>query len=291
METDPATPLAAPVLPTARNILSLAHQTYASRWGLIVGASVTALVLSWVIGFVAGLLDLAIVGSDALITPVSALAQILVITPLAIGPIYIAVRLFRGEPAEFGDLTVGFRRWGAIVAITFLTYALMYLVLVPFGVAIGALAGFGSAGPAMIALTVLLGFGMLGVMLWVGVRLYFATLLCADPAGPRLGVIESFKTSWSITRGHAWALFVVAVALVLISAVAALLLVVPFLLYAGPLIMCAAAVAYALVCHEAGLIPLAPYDDCPHCKYDLRATESPTCPECGQTVPRGLAVN
>jgi uncharacterized membrane protein len=286
MDATPAAPFAPPVQPTAGNLFSLAHRLYTSRWRLIVGTSVAALVLNWLIAAIAGLLDLAIVGRDAVISPLSTLTQILVGAPLLVGPLYVATRLFRGEPAEFADLFVGFERWIPVVAVALLVQVIVYVAVIPIGVALAAV-GLGTGGnPAAVAGVALLGLLLFGVVIWLSIRLYFATLLCADRRGPRLGAIESIKTSWGITRGHAWALFVVAVGLGILAAISLVLLVVPFLLYGAPILVCAGAVAYALICHDAGLIPLAPYDDCPYCKYDLRATESTTCPECGSTVLR-----
>jgi uncharacterized membrane protein len=291
METSLATPFVPPVRPTAGNIFSISHRLYAARWGLIVGVSVTAFVLSWVLGLLTGLMDLALVGTDAYFNPLSTLSQILVGAPLLVGPLYVTARLFRGEPAEFADLFVGFRRWGPVVVVALLVQVIVYAVVIPFGLAMTAVGLTAGGNPAAIAGIAIFGLLMLGLVVWIAIRLYFATLLCADPAGPRLGIVASIKASWDITRGHAWALFVVAVGLGILAMISLILLIVPFLLYGGPVLMCAGGVAYALVCHEAGLIPLAPYDDCPFCKYDLRATGSDTCPECGSTVFRATAIN
>lgn len=291
MDSSPTTPFAAPVPPTVGNLFSLAHRLYASRWGLIVGVTVVAFVLSWLLSVVTGLLDMALVGSDALFSPLSTLSQILIGAPLLVGPLYVTARLFRGEPAAFDDLFVGFRRWGPVVVVALLVQILIYAIIIPFGFAMMAI-GLGSGGsPALYAFIALLALLMFGAVIWVAIRLYFATLLCADPTAPRLGILESIRTSWEITRGHAWPLFVVAVALGILAMISFVLLIVPFLLYGGPILVCAGGVAYALICHRSGLIPLAPYDDCPYCNYDLRAIESDTCPECGSTVFRPSAVS
>lgn len=290
MQTPLATPFVVPVPPTAGNIFSISHRLYAARWGLIVGVSATAFVLSWILSVITGILDFFLVGQDALINPLSIASQILIGAPLLIGPLYVTARLFRGEPATFGDMLVGFRRWGPVVVVALLVQVIIYAVVIPFGVAIAAVGLTSGGNPVAIAAVAAFGLLMLGVVIWIAIRLYFATLLCADPFGPRLGIVSSIRTSWSITQGHAWALFVVAVGLGFIAIISFILLIVPFLLYGGPLLMCAGGVAYALVCHQAGLTPLAPYDDCPFCKYDLRATNSDTCPECGSTVIRAATL-
>jgi uncharacterized membrane protein len=280
-----------PVPPTASAIFSLAHKLYAARWGLIVGVSVTAFLVIGLLGLITGLIDSALVGPDSMFDPISALSQILVGTPLLLGPLYVTARLFRGEPADYKDLLVGFRRWGHVVVVTLLIHIIVYAGVIAFALAMLA-AGFAPGGRlGAIAAIGLIGIFMLCFVIWIAIRLYFAALLCADPAGPNLGIIESIRTSWDITRGHAWALFILAVAGTLIAMMSLLLLVVPFVLYGGPLLMCISGVAYALICHKAGLIPLAPYDQCPFCNYDLRAIESDICPECGRAVCHNTAIN
>jgi uncharacterized membrane protein len=270
---------------TVSNILSLSHRLYTARWGLIVGAFALAIVLQWIIGAITGLIDIAIFGQDLIVSPINLLAQILFSTPLLVGALYVAVRVYRNEPATIGDVWIGFSKWLPVVAVGLLVQLAVYGAMVPIGIAIGILAGAGG-GPAMAALAVLLAIGLLVLAVWLSIRLYFATMLCADPAGPNLGVIESITTSWRITSGHAWTLFVVAVVLGLLAMVSLLLLIVPFFLYGGPVLVCGGAAAYALACHKAGIIPLAPYDDCPHCGYPMRDAPTDTCPECGNEVYR-----
>lgn len=282
MENTPAAPFAPPVAPTVNNLFSLGHKLYKSRWGLIVGASVASVALSWLLGLITGFVDAGLFGADALVSPVTMLAQALVGAPLLVGPLYLTARLSRGEPAEFQDVLIGFRRWGPVVATAFLVQAAVWVAMIPLGVGMAAM----GSNPFGIVVMFLLGLAALGVTTWLTIRLYFAPLLCADPAGPRPGVTDSIKASWTITKGHALTLFVVSIALGVIGVISALLLVVPFLLYGAPLGFCVGGVAYVLVTHQAGLIPMAPYDDCPFCKYDLRGTASSTCPECGATVPR-----
>lgn len=291
MDRSHTTPFVPPVPPTFGNIFAISHQLYAARWGLTVGVCVVAIILNMLLSLFAGVLDALIVGSDASFNPVSTLSQILLGAPLLVGPLYVAARLFRGEPAEFSDLFIGFRRWGAVVVVALLVQIIVYAVVIPFGIAIAAVGLTSGGNPVALVGIGAAGLVMLGVVVWITIRLYFATLLCADPAGPNLGIIDSVKTSWRITHGHAWSLFLVAVVLGILAVISLLLLVVPFLIYGAPVLMCAGGVAYALICHKAGLIPLSPYDHCPSCQYDLRGTDSGICPECGAAVIRDNAAS
>tara|TARA_R110000782_G_scaffold20398_3_gene55090 strand:- start:18834 stop:19727 length:894 start_codon:yes stop_codon:yes gene_type:complete len=270
---------------TISNVLSLSHRLYTARWGLIVGAFSLAVVIQWIIGAVTGLIDIAIFGQGLIVSPLNLLAQILISTPLLVGALYVAVRVYRNEPATLGDLWIGFSRWLPVVAVGLLVQLAVYGAMLPIGVAAGILAGAGG-GPATVAVAVILAIGLLILAIWLSIRLYFATMLCADPAGPNLGVVDSITTSWRITSGHAWTLFVVAVAMGIVAMLSLVLLIVPFFLYGGPVLVCGGAAAYALACHKAGIIPLAPYDDCPHCGYSMRDAPTDICPECGNVVHR-----
>jgi uncharacterized membrane protein len=278
---------ATPVRPTIGAIFSIAHRLYSARWGLVVGVSVVAIVLNIVLSALAGVFDRLLVGPNTLIRPATLLAQTLVGAPLVVGPLYVVVRIFRGEPAEFTDMFIGFQRWGIIVGVAAIIGVLNFVLMLPLQL---AMSGFGTSTGGNLALMVaviLLGSLMtVGVLLWINIRLYFAPLLCVDPAGPRLGIINSIKTSWTMTNGYVRPLFVVAIALGIIAGVSLLLLIIPFILYGGPLIACVGGVAYALICHRTGVIPLAPYTECPYCEYDLRQSESDRCPECGNFVDR-----
>lgn len=284
-------PLFQPVPLTSSNLISLAHRLYKARWGLIVGGFAIAVILGWIVGVVAAFADALIFGADAIFNPINLLSQIFFNTPLTVGSLYIAVRVFRNEPANLGDLWIGFSKWLPVVAVGVLVQVVIWAALIPIGIAFAAIGGTAGAGggPALMAVTAVLGIGLLIFAVWFSIRLYFATLLCADPAGPNLGIIESIATSWRITSGHAWALFAVAIVLGIVAAISMLLLIVPFFLYGGPVLVCAGAAAYALACHKSGIIPLAPYDDCPYCGYSMQQVPTDTCPECGNTVNRRLA--
>lgn len=278
---------ATPARPTIGNIFTLAHRVYGSHWGLIVGVSAVAVVLNLIVGAIGGGIDYLLVGPDAMISPASLVLQAVFGTPLVVGPLYVVVRVFRGEEAGFGDMFIGFQRWGVVAGVGAIVGVINFVMLFPLQlVAASTASSMGGNAAVAIVVTLLASLATIFVALWINIRLYFAPLLCVDPHGPLPGAVDSIKTSWNMTGQHTWALFVIAIALGIIATVSLLLLVVPFVLYGGPVIACAGGVAYALIAHRTGLIPLAPYTECPFCEYDLSDTDSDRCPECGNFVDR-----
>lgn len=278
-------PIAPPLTVRFGHIVSTAHTIYNTRWGLVVGAFCVATLIQWIIGIPAGLLDIALFGQNTVFSPIASLTNILVGTPLTLGPAYVAVRIYRGQHTSVGDVFVGFSRWVPVVCVGLAIQAAVIAMSAAMGVTVTAAAT--SASPGVILTGAIFALVCVALLIWVSIRLYFATLICVDPEGPRPSPIECLSTSWNMTSGHTLPLLGVALLMTVIATLTAVCLIIPLLLYGGPIFAAAAAAAYAFACHESGIIPLAPYDDnCPHCGYDLSATDTPRCPECGRDVPR-----
>ncbi|MBL4592108.1 MAG: hypothetical protein JKY96_09135 [Phycisphaerales bacterium] len=269
------------------NIFGWAHAILGFKWGLLVLAALLLTIYNFTAGAITSLIDIFMFG-PVWISPFNTLHTILVVTPLSVGPIYIAAKIFRGERADFGDLFVGFRRWGSVVLIGLIIQVALLVAMIPFGIAGGILFVSGG-GNIIIGLLVLLLFlvMLLGIM-YVGVRIYFATLLCADPLGPQLSVTESISESWRITRTSALTLFGTAIVIGAIAGICLMFLILPGILYGLPLVYAAAGAVYVVLTHKHAIIPLSGYDECPYCEYDLRGTEETICPECGSTVIRNM---
>ena len=94
------------------NIFSWAHAVLGQSWGTLALAALTLTLYSIVVGFITNLIDTAIFGQNFVgyFSPLSVLHSVFIAAPLSVGPIYIAAQSFRGEPASFADIFIGFRR-------------------------------------------------------------------------------------------------------------------------------------------------------------------------------------
>ncbi|MFG0245500.1 MAG: hypothetical protein ACF8MF_05540 [Phycisphaerales bacterium JB052] len=273
-----------------RNVFSWAHAILGERWGTLVGCAALIFIYGMIAGILINLIDSFLFGFDAMVRPFELLHSVLITGPLSVGPIYIACRTFRGQHSNFSDILIGFRRWGSVAFIGFIIQIGALLALIPFGVISTALTTTtaGSSGLTILMMLVLVVL-LAGGAMYLAVRLYFATLLCADPLGPQLGAIESISESWRITQKPAWVLFACALLIAVIIGVSATCFLVPMVLYGLPLSYAAAGSVYVVLTHKSGIIPVEGYDECPFCDYNLVDLDTNRCPECGAHVIRPQA--
>lgn len=232
------------------------HKLLMANYGLMLGAAIVVTLLTAATGMIAGIIDTAIVGPDAYFNPVSIASQFFVQTPMSVGLGMLAVRRYRDGEGAFEDIFIGFKRYWPIVAIGFLLTAGMWVFMIA-GIAGGALVVAGLTAvstPAAIAVGVVLGIGLLVLLIYLAVRLWFAYLVCIDPRGASPGPIDSIKISWYLTSGRAFKVWLVGLVMGLIGIVCILLLFLPFIFYALPFYACAFGVLYVL------LNPLPPED-------------------------------
>ncbi len=225
------------------------HKLLMANYGLMLGAAIVVVLLTAAAAMIAGIIDTILVGPDALFNPVSTAAQFLVQTPLSVGLGMLAVRRYRDGEGAFEDIFMGFKRYWPIVAIGFLLTMGMWVFMIA-GIAGGALVVGVLAAvstPAAIAVGVVLGIGLLVLLVYLAVRLWFSYLVCIDPRGASPGPIDSIKISWYLTSGRSFKVFLVGLIMGLIGFVCVLLLFLPFIFYALPLYACAFGALYVLL--------------------------------------------
>lgn len=230
---------------------ALGWQTFRSHYGALLGAAVVVMFASFAVSTVANLARLALApqAPGTVMEPdnftiafllfnssVDLVLNMLFTGPLLAGALLLALKHTRGESPPFGVLFAGFsERYEPLVSIGALGTAPLLLSLAPV-----------LFGPSPLFLLLI----PVGVVLVV--RFYLCLLLCMDPRR-RLGAIESYATSWRLTGPDRvfWPLLGVFLALALISALCAVLLFLPLIFFAMPLIFPVIAACYELIAGSA----------------------------------------
>lgn len=136
----------------------------------------------------------------------------------------------------FMYLKLGAREfWSVLIAIVLAVGGMiaLFVGLIPLFVVLGvssATAPGGAPSGGTVLLAVLLVLGLSGVLLWVGLRLSMAPLMAFSDKTFRL------TESWRLTQGHGGKLFLVAIALAVITLVTEMLIFGVFLGWAGSVV-------------------------------------------------------
>lgn len=140
------------------------------------------------------------------------LVALVIAGPLVAGLYWLMLKLHRGEHAEFADLFAGFQEFGRALGVFVLAFlAVMvgvFLLIVP------------------------------GIILAVG--LWPALYLVMDD---NLGVMDTLRRAWAMTRGYRWPLFVLNIVLGLVTMAGLLAFGIGFL-FSGAFAMSVSAAAY-----------------------------------------------
>lgn len=188
--------------------------TMSSRYGLLLGAAVVFILIEIGIAIVVGVIERANPVGGLVLNFVS---TFLVNPPFAAGLFFLGVQVHRGEPVALEAMFSGFSRYGVVIGINALFTLLVLLALIPPGLLIGVgvaiSSGAGSAaGIGFIVAGVAIAFGLI---LFISVRLAFATVVCLDPKNGYTGVIESLTLCWRATAPVAWKLLLLYLLVVL----------------------------------------------------------------------------
>lgn len=226
---------------------ALGWQTFRARYGALLGASAAFMFAYFAVFAVANLARLALAPQvpGAILEPddftlafllfnssVDMALGVLFTVPLLAGVLLLALKHTRGESPPIGEVFVGFsERYGPLVGIGALAAAPLLLVSAPV-----------LFGPSPLFLLLI----PVGVVL--AVRFNLCWLLCVDPRR-RLGVVESYATSWRLTGPDRifWPLLGVALALFLITALCSALLFLPLIFFGMPFTIAVIAACYELI--------------------------------------------
>ena len=220
----PMVPASVPIVPrvvSVEEVFNHAWQVWQINLGLLVGVTVAVIGISWVFGLLLGMLQVAILQSDAppemmrMVDIVGQIAGNLLQLYLGIGQTQVAIKLARRHPANFSDLFAGGSRFLPVLAV----YILLMLAIV--------------AG-----LLLLIVPGILLALMW-----WPAYYLIVDG---KAGILESFSVAGRITKGN-WGTAVVLWLLNIVIVICGMLLLCIGLLFALPLASVLWAAAYLMM--------------------------------------------
>lgn len=271
------------------NAFEMGWQVFKARYGLLLGATCIYLLI-----VVAASMFAMITSLFTLLPLVDWAAQFLFYPLMWIGLMWVGLGIIRGESGGVADLFAGFKRYwpvvGAQALVLLITYAIVMvpsvLLVVTLGV-MGVGGAFGGSSNNTATLLVIMGIVvvlMIVPMLILLPRIVLAPIICLDTKQRVLGPVESFKTSWRMTRkpGVRVGLILLGLLSIVITIVCALMLLLPVLFLAMPLGTAVFAAAYWQISRQywRGL-----EFECNVCAYDLRGTRAAACPECGAPIP------
>jgi uncharacterized membrane protein len=220
----PMAPASAPIVPqviSVDQVFNHAWQVWQINLGLLVGVTFAVIVISWVFGFLLGMLQVAILQSDAppeVMSAVDLCGQIAANALqlyLGIGQVQVALKLARRQPANFSDLFAGGPRFLPVLGV--------YLLLI---LAVGA------------GLVLLIVPGIILLLMW-----WPAYYLVVDG---KAGIIEAFSVAGNITKGN-WGTAIVLWLLNIVIVICGFLLLCIGLLFALPLASLVWATAYLMM--------------------------------------------
>jgi uncharacterized membrane protein len=208
-------PLAPPVFAGSADFL---ERDYELDLGGCVGRGWDLLKNNFGLLFVAALIynliegGIALLGIIPIIGPLFSLANLLVVGPLMGGLFYIFLQTIRNQPANVGDVFIGFRKSFAQLFLGYLVPALLAGVcLIPAGIVaaiciLPVIASHTQANPSagvlvIIGATVLI---CLLVVCFLTINWVFALPLIMDK---QMDFWTAMKTSWKMVRKHWWQVF------------------------------------------------------------------------------------
>jgi uncharacterized membrane protein len=155
-------------------LFSRSWEVFKENWALLAGVFLVYSILS---GGPSQLSD-----EDSLFGSLIGLIQLIITGPLLAGTYYVALKLIRREPAEFVEMFDGFKVFGKAVGVF-----ILYSVLLGIGIILLIVPGI-----------------IVAVGLWPAMFL----VTQAD-----LGITDTLRKAWDMTRGYKMNLFLVGLAL------------------------------------------------------------------------------
>ncbi len=122
--------------------------------------------------------------------------EILYFIPIAFGIYFVYMTAARGDKVEFGNIFAAFKNYGNVILTAF------FYVIVIGGVSL--LINFIAEHVGVLGILLNLIWAVIMIMLYC--KLAFVPYLLLDR---RMKAIESIKTSWDMTSGHAWKVFLI----------------------------------------------------------------------------------
>ncbi len=190
----------------------------------------------------------------------SGVYQLLVLTPLMVGVLWIAICAVRGSRVEFGEMLRGFRRFPSVLG-TVLLFIVVQMVPLILGVAVLAAvmwfgigfdqfkdgvqwADFDDVSRAALAVGFAWMVATIVICYWISIRSMFAFSFVVDRERGNLGPLAAIEASWALTRGRALSLLGFVITVGMAGSVTVLCCILPYVVFGMPFVFVAFATAY-----------------------------------------------
>ncbi len=205
------------------------------------------------------------------------------VTPqLSAGLVVLAAGMARGPAGDFEEMFSGFRRVLMIAGIQFFLFLAGLGLLTPGLIMTAVIVGFGGGGGVGLVMIGAVLIVSIVVVMFVMVRFSLAQPLAVDALVEDMDLFAHLRMSWTLTERVWPSLIGLGIVLGVLIAVCSLLLVLPAIFFAAPLVLAVYGAAYAML--ASPLTNRRIVDGaCPYCQYDLSGHGDSVvqCPECG----------